>query len=454
MASLLRDAAVRSIDDDLGVLGAPPQQIDAEQLRSRTQAAAAGLSAGLGKVAGRFVLDMVYGMLASGSVRLTRIAEALAEPIGLHATHKRLSRNLGKRRTGEVVAANLLKAASERIRRDALLVVDLFDLPKPHARKMQYLGNPAANGHLAPNPCRGYKVCEVFGWDSLDDSDDSSPELPTWTSSSEAPPQSRGLAIAPLAQAIWSEAAPGFRGDGAEVLEVARRVAGACRDRGVFAVDVGRDCRLLDAFVGAAPARFVARLAGDCEVLRRNRSLVAAEVASACETPYGITVYKRRSSFDQGLFIHFGCAPVRLPAHPSKPLWLIVIKGLTGADDDLDPLLMLTNEPMRRNRSVLWRPVWSFLQYWDAVRTNRGVKRQFDFGDVRVLGYDRLRNIGALLQAAVFVSASWPGSRWRKSLFLRPRTDTQVRLRRDPESPPAELAPARAGWSLLRKRAP
>jgi len=45
---------------------------------------------GMGAVASRFVEEAVFGISASGSVRLTQIARALEETIALHATHKRL----------------------------------------------------------------------------------------------------------------------------------------------------------------------------------------------------------------------------------------------------------------------------------------------------------------------------------------------------------------------------
>jgi hypothetical protein len=41
-----------------------------------------------------FVEEAVFGISASGSVRLTDIGRALEEKIPLHATHKRLSSNL------------------------------------------------------------------------------------------------------------------------------------------------------------------------------------------------------------------------------------------------------------------------------------------------------------------------------------------------------------------------
>ncbi len=49
---------------------------------------------GFGKISSRFVEEAIFGISASGSVRLTEIARASEERIDLHATYKRLSRNL------------------------------------------------------------------------------------------------------------------------------------------------------------------------------------------------------------------------------------------------------------------------------------------------------------------------------------------------------------------------
>ena len=418
------------------------EEIDKELLRTKARVITSRLAAGLGKVPARFVGDMVYGMLASDSVRLTRIAQALGETIPLHSTHKRLSRNLANRQAGEIVAANLLEAAAELVSPDALLVVDTFGLAKPHARKMQHLGDPtagAANDASADHVAqRGYRVCEVFGWDVQGGPMPEFAELAnTMARDGEQPVPGMSawnrLVVTPLAQTLWSNAAPGFRGESQEVLGLVDRVARACGGRGVFALDATADPELLSGLVAEPPERLIVRLPGERELLRRGRAATAAEVARTCETPYGITVYKRREGFEEGVFIHFGFAPVRLPALPDNPLWLIVIKGLTGADDQWDPLLLITNEPMRRSREVLWRPVWSFLHYWDAVITNRGIKRQFDFDDVRVLGYNQLRNIGILMQAAAFVEAQWPGLPLSESLSRQPRKNTPVRFRAAPQ---------------------
>ena len=407
-------------------------------LNAKARAVVAELAAGLGKVPSRFVADMVCGLLAGGSVRISRIAEALAEPIALHATHKRLSRNLANHAACETVAANLLAAAAELVTKDALLVVDAFDLAKPHARSMEYLGEPAANeatgSAAASSGQRGYRVCEIFGWDAQGEPMPAFAELAQSLAAAGERPEPgvsawNRLVVAPLAQTLWSHRAPDYQGEAAEVLALVRRVAEACGGRGVFALDGTRDAELLEGIVAQPPERFLVRPPESLELLHGGRQKTAGAIGRTCKTPYGVTVFKRRDGFDEGVFIHFGHAAVRLPAQPERPLWLIVIKGLTGGSDGWDPLLIVTNQPMRRSRNVLWRPVWSFLHYWDAVITNQRIKQQFDFEDVRVLSYNRLRNITTLVQAASFVAAQWPGVQLEQFMSLRPRPDVPVRLR-------------------------
>lgn len=407
-------------------------------LNAKARTVVAELAAGLGKVPSRFVADMVCGMLAGGSVRLTRIAEALGEPIALHATHKRLSRNLANRAACETVAANLLAAAAELVTKDALLVVDAFDLAKPQARSMEYLGELAASeatgsAVAASSGQRGYRVCEIFGWDAQGEPMPAFAELAESLAAEGERPEPgvsawNRLVVAPLAQTLWSHRAPDYQGEAAAVLALVRRVAEACGGRGVFALDATGHPELLEGIVAQPPERFLVRLPEGLELLHGGRQTTAGAVGRTCKTPYGVTVFKRRDGFDEGVFIHFGHAAVRLPAQPNKPLWLIVIKGLTGGSDGWDPLLVVTNQPMRRSRDVLWRPVWSFLHYWDAVMTNQRIKQQFDFGDVRVLSYNSLRNITTLVQAASFVAAQWPGVQLEQFMSLRPRPGVPVRL--------------------------
>ena len=97
------------------------------------------VSHGLCKARRRFVEEMIYGIQARGSVRLTEVARALDEPISLKKTHERLSRNLADPRIGEVLGEDVLSRGSARIKEDTLLIVHPSDLTKKYAKKMEYL---------------------------------------------------------------------------------------------------------------------------------------------------------------------------------------------------------------------------------------------------------------------------------------------------------------------------
>jgi len=72
-------------------------------------------------VASRFVEEAVLGISSSGSVQLTEIDRALEENIDLHATHKRLNRNLADESLEHSIVANVLKLGSKHINKNTLL---------------------------------------------------------------------------------------------------------------------------------------------------------------------------------------------------------------------------------------------------------------------------------------------------------------------------------------------
>jgi hypothetical protein len=65
------------------------------------------LSHGLPKVVRRFIAEMIFGIQARQSVRLTEVARALGETITMKKTEERLSRQLGR--------ADLWDALKDRI---------------------------------------------------------------------------------------------------------------------------------------------------------------------------------------------------------------------------------------------------------------------------------------------------------------------------------------------------
>ncbi len=362
------------------------QQIG-RKLRQQIHYFSGELCTGFGKVSSRFIEEAIFGISASGSVRLTEIGRALEERIDLHATHKRLSRNLADEKLESAVEEKVIRLGSKRINQDTLLVVDPSDLQKKYAQKMEYLAEvrDGSEGTIG----KGYWLCEVVGCE---------------VGSNE---------ITPLAQELWSQNAPDFKSENDQILSVVQKVRQATKGQGIIMFDRGGDRReLLSPWTKDSTCRYLVRQRGDRHLLYNKNAKSGLELADVSKTPYGATILREKEGEEKAYFIHFGFLPVRLPECPDRPLWLVVIKGFGKK-----PLMILTTEPMRRNRKVLWWVVEAYLTRWRVEDTIGFIKQSYYFEDVRVLTYQRLKNMAVLVLDASYFAAVWLGMRTKLNIL-------------------------------------
>ena len=100
---------------------------------------------------------MIYGIQARQSVLLTQIGPSLEERIPLIKTVTRLSRNLARPELRPVLQKKIVRAGADRINDDSLPVLDLSDLTKPYARKMENLA--CVRDRSACEITNGYWLC-------------------------------------------------------------------------------------------------------------------------------------------------------------------------------------------------------------------------------------------------------------------------------------------------------
>jgi hypothetical protein len=350
------------------------------KLREQIHKFSGELSRGLCKARRRFVEEMIYGIQARGSVRLTEVSRALDEPISLKKTEERLSNNLADPMIREVLGDEVLSRGSSRIKDDSLLILDPSDLCKKYAKKMEYLAE--VHDGSEEKIGNGYWLCEVVGCD---------------VGSSE---------ITPLSQSLWSQKAPGFVSENDEILKLVRRVYAATQRRGIFVIDRGGDRRELYKELVGGGCRFLIRQRGDRHLLYKGRPIETIKLARFCSLPYAETVVKEKDGEEKVYTLEFGYLPVRLPEWPDVPLWLVVVKGFGK-----EPMLLLTTERMRKARKILWWAVESYLTRWKVEETIRFIKQSYDFEDIRVLTYDRIQNLAMLVFACSYFSAVWLGTK-------------------------------------------
>jgi len=358
----------------------------ATRLREQIAHFSGNLSQGLCKPARRLVQEAVYGIQARQSVHLTEIARSLEEPIPLIKTENRLSRNLRRPKLRTTLQDALVRQGSSRIRPDTLLILDLSDLVKPYAKKMEYLSRvrDGSEGKLAD----GYWLCQVIGVEN------------------------EGNEITPLYGELYSSQAKDFVSENREILQALGKVSQAVGGRGIWVIDRGGDRGRLYEELIAHGLRFIVRQVGDRHLLCGPRPEMALQIALDASLPYQTQIVREVKGKEQVFHLSYGFRAARLPDYPQVPLFLVVVKGLGES-----PLMLLTSLPMRRNQRLLWWVVSAYLTRWRVEETIRFGKQSYQLEDIRVLTYDRLRNLVVLVMAAMFFTAVVIGTKMKLSVL-------------------------------------
>jgi hypothetical protein len=93
----------------------------------------------------------------------------------------------------------------------------------------------------------------------------------------------------------------------------------------------------------------------------------------------------------------------------SEQLWLVVIDGFGE-----ERLMLLTNLPVvaRESQSVWWI-VQNYVTRWKIEETFRFIKQSYNLEDIRVMKYQRLKNLVILVTAAAYFAATFLGQQMK-----------------------------------------
>jgi hypothetical protein len=347
----------------------------AQKLREQILRFSGELSAGLPKPARRFIAEMVYGIQARQSVRLTEIGRALEERIPLRKTQYRLCRQLQRQGLWERLTTTLCRMAASRIQELTLLILDLSDLSKKYAKRMEYLArvHDGSEDGLA----NGYWTLQVIG---------AEPGKPT---------------VLPLYNRLYSQRSPEFRSENQEIKEAIETISQWTQGRGVWVMDRGGDRDKLLGDMIHNGRRFLVRLRKDRHLIYQGRARAVLEIAQGCPMPYLESIIKEEGDKARSLRIEFGYRPVALPGY-DDPLYLVVVRGFGE-----EPLMLLTNVALKRTRKSLWWAVESYMTRWTIEETIRFIKQSYQLEDIRLLTYIRLQNMMALVTAAAYFTMAY-----------------------------------------------
>ena len=219
----------------------------ANKLRGKITRFSGILSQDLDKTAQRFVREAVYGIMASQSVMLTEIGRRLESHVSLKKIEERLSRQLIKYRIWGCIHQRILSLACNRVKDKTLLILDLSDVKKKYAEKMEYLAQ-VHDGSEDGEIVDGYWTNQVIA---------------TEVGSNE---------ITPLHMSLYSQNSPDFISENDEILAAIDQVGEAVQNRGIWVIDRGADRDAIFEPLLKKKMDFIIRMVGTRDLIHRGES--------------------------------------------------------------------------------------------------------------------------------------------------------------------------------------
>ena len=329
----------------------------------------------------KFLRDGLIGLIRCGKPIVCQMARHLPNQRTKFLSRlDRLEAHLGKdSKFNSNIKAELPEFWLPGIQDDTPIILDLSDIAKPFAKKMDYLATvrDGSTGELV----NGYWLVEVYA--SL----------------------SRKNPV-PVLLEPFSHEEPCSPGQNPVVLAAVHKIFELTNKRGVLVVDRGFDGWVMFEDWLDNKYRFVARLVGNRHLLRFYSGsgqwlpLRADQLAEQTTTPHRFHKLVKRHGKPALRITQIGWGKVRLPGRDEG--MTLVVSRLAGVDK---PMMLLTNlsvEHLRDAKHVLRL----YIRRWECEEAIRFLKSQVNLETIRTFRWSAIRRL-VLLAVLVMIYLSW-----------------------------------------------
>lgn len=343
------------------------------------------LSAGLYRPKGKFLLQMIYGIQASEDVKVSNVVRVLNEGIDFIQTEKRLTRQLSQDDLTAHLNRRLIEMGKFSVGENTILALDLSDISKPHATKMEAMAlvHDGSEGGIG----RGYFLGSVMG------------------------AEIKGEAITPLYSELYSQNADGFVSENAQILKAIDSVVEGVGSKGIWVIDRGGDRETLIGGFSSRGLHFVIRMVGSRHEVG-ERSLLTIAETMRCPFKREVVLEKPEGRREKKT-LQLGVKEIQLP-FVEHPLWLVVMKGWGEK-----PMMLLTDLQPKRQEEFVHFILEAYLTRWKCEEGFRFIKQSYQLEDVRVRSYVALRNTVVLVHAVFYFISKILGQRLKLNILLK-----------------------------------
>jgi len=337
----------------------------------------------------KFIRDAFVGLLRAGRPIVCQMARYLPnQRVKFVSRVDRLEHHL----TSDSSFGQRIKESAPQVwlpfmKDDTPIIVDLSDLAKPYAKKMDYLATvrDGSTGELV----NGYWLLELYA--SL----------------------SRKNPV-PVLLEPFSHEEPYSSGQNPIVLRGIHRVFELTNKRGVLVGDLGFDAEVMfeDWLDNKYPFvtrlvgnRHLLRFSGDFESGRRGSEgqwlpINARELAEQTPTPHRFYKLIKRKGKPALRITQIGWVKVRLPGREEH--LTLVVSRLAGCET---PLMLLTNLPLESAKDAE-RVLRYYIRRWECEEAIRFLKSQVNLEKIRTFSWRAIERL-VLLAVLVMVYLGW-----------------------------------------------
>ena len=301
---------------------------------------------GLWRPEQRLVTDVMYGIAAGNSCRLTEIGRALAEDIPLKKTVNRLSMGLMEFSEGAVLWKNHLKMVDKYIDDTTIFAIDESDAAKPYSVAMEGLRgvHDGSTGKIVP----GYMTLEIAAL----------------THKTKTPIS--------VYERVFSAAEPGFVSQPKEVLDGLRFLSSRYGHGGFRVIDRGGDSNAYMEYFIQEKEKFIIRVKENRVVMHKGKPVNIMDLAGWYKGKYAFRCTLSGKKHD----LKVAEIPIKINDLGEHQLYLIVVYGFGEK-----PMLLLTN---CHGDALCTAVVKIYLLRWKIEEHFRFKKTQYNFEDFRV----------------------------------------------------------------------
>lgn len=325
----------------------------------------------------KFIRDILFGILCSGHVHLSRIGSVLEEKTSLKKTTERLSSSLDREGFDKELTHSHLEVNKRAFSQAKYLIVDMSDIIKPYAEKMEGLDRVyyGSTGELG----NGYWQLNIIGVDES------------------------GSSIMPMLSTLYATDQEGGKGfsENKKILESVATVSQHIRRKQIVVYDRGGDRNKLMYRWIEEKQHFIIRQTGSRDIFYRDQQINLEELAKGIPLRHSITVNKRRGNRIKKRTFKVGARRVYLPreygeGRQDQGLWLVSAKQPGKGWS-----FYLCFIPVETEYEAVQICMQGYGYRWKIEEVHRQVKGEYHLEQVCLRRYTALKNFNVLFWIAM-----------------------------------------------------